>query len=630
MSVKSAIVDNEVFIQGEYLSIGINRDGSLGTRKGAPAGFNSDIDSGFLRVGMFADLDGFGRGAVTTLNDAVLPGRTIEGFNIGYKMGGATIVHSNQSLTGYSEILGVNSDASTASVGQTNWKGVTTEKLDVSQKITLLDDAKYIRIDVTLTNNSSSTMSDLRYMRTADPDQGPTFSTTNKIVRQGEGGALVGSYVGASSTPFFLYSADKRAVVSTYGFVNTDPYAAAAWSSKQAVGYSKAADETVNLTFALGNLAAGQSATVTLYMGVTDDLAKTVAAIDAGGSTTPSTVNLAPVVGDDSLVVGGVGKGNVLANDRDPEGGKLTAILKSGPGNGAVSLAADGSFTYTPKAGFSGSDSFTYAASDGENESVATVTLTVKATPGPSPLLSRAGTVDGSSSASQTLSGPEYHNSFYFDVAATSGRDRISNFRDDDVLVVNRALYDGNGDGIIGLTASKLSLDGSPAGDVVEIAGVSALRFLGSDAHGMLVYGDASVRPKGAIEGRLGQDRLSGDALDTKKDVFFYDTALDIHLGADRIDSFGKRDVIVTTSALADGNRDGVITFSGGVLKLVGGVNGPGDLPIPGEAGTVALFGVGGGAINSLEFDGSVVRDGTTYYVYSSIGSAAGVADVAF
>ena len=61
MTVKSAIINNEVFLQGEFLSIGINRDGSLGTRAAAPTGFNSDVDSGFLRVGMYADLDGFGR-----------------------------------------------------------------------------------------------------------------------------------------------------------------------------------------------------------------------------------------------------------------------------------------------------------------------------------------------------------------------------------------------------------------------------------------------------------------------------------------------------------------------------------------------------------------------------------------
>ncbi|MFC1762729.1 FG-GAP-like repeat-containing protein, partial [Planctomycetota bacterium] len=69
----------------------------------------------------------------------------------------------------------------------------------------------------------------------------------------------------------------------------------------------------------------------------------------------------------------------VLANDSDPEGNALTAVLVSGPSNAAsFTLNSDGSFTYTPTAGFDGEDSFTYKANDGSNDSnTVTVTLTV-------------------------------------------------------------------------------------------------------------------------------------------------------------------------------------------------------------------------------------------------------------
>jgi hypothetical protein len=68
----------------------------------------------------------------------------------------------------------------------------------------------------------------------------------------------------------------------------------------------------------------------------------------------------------------------VLANDSDAEGGKLRAHLASNPLSGALALHEDGSFTYTPDADFSGSDSFTYNATDGLEESPpATVTVTV-------------------------------------------------------------------------------------------------------------------------------------------------------------------------------------------------------------------------------------------------------------
>src|SRR5262249_48389474 len=50
----------------------------------------------------------------------------------------------------------------------------------------------------------------------------------------------------------------------------------------------------------------------------------------------------------------------------------------SGPSSGTLTLNADGTFTYTPAAGFSGTDTFTYRASDGGAVSgEATVTITV-------------------------------------------------------------------------------------------------------------------------------------------------------------------------------------------------------------------------------------------------------------
>jgi hypothetical protein len=68
----------------------------------------------------------------------------------------------------------------------------------------------------------------------------------------------------------------------------------------------------------------------------------------------------------------------VLANDSDVEGDLLSAVLVSGPKYGGLTLNSDGSFTYTPNAGFTGKDSFTYRASDGVDQgSTATVNITV-------------------------------------------------------------------------------------------------------------------------------------------------------------------------------------------------------------------------------------------------------------
>jgi hypothetical protein len=71
----------------------------------------------------------------------------------------------------------------------------------------------------------------------------------------------------------------------------------------------------------------------------------------------------------------------VVGNDSDPEGDSLAAILVSGPTNAAAfNLNADGTFSYTPTADFSGVDSFSYKASDGSGDSnVVVATITVNA-----------------------------------------------------------------------------------------------------------------------------------------------------------------------------------------------------------------------------------------------------------
>lgn len=98
-----------------------------------------------------------------------------------------------------------------------------------------------------------------------------------------------------------------------------------------------------------------------------------------------NAVNDAPIAADDAFVTDedmplAIDPLGVLANDSDVEGSPLTAALVTGPTNGAVTLNADGSFSYTPSAGFSGLDTFTYKVSDGELESgEATVTISVNA-----------------------------------------------------------------------------------------------------------------------------------------------------------------------------------------------------------------------------------------------------------
>ncbi len=93
--------------------------------------------------------------------------------------------------------------------------------------------------------------------------------------------------------------------------------------------------------------------------------------------------NRPPVAQNDSYTVNEntvlvISAPGVLANDSDPDGNSLTAVLVSGPAHGSLTLNFNGSFTYTPMNNFTGPDSFTYRASDGiTNSGIATVSITV-------------------------------------------------------------------------------------------------------------------------------------------------------------------------------------------------------------------------------------------------------------
>jgi subtilisin-like proprotein convertase family protein len=69
----------------------------------------------------------------------------------------------------------------------------------------------------------------------------------------------------------------------------------------------------------------------------------------------------------------------VLANDADPDGDFLIAILAGPPRQGSVDLQPDGSFTYKSRKKAKGQDSFTYLAQDpGGLSDLETVTIQIK------------------------------------------------------------------------------------------------------------------------------------------------------------------------------------------------------------------------------------------------------------
>ncbi|HET7921412.1 MAG TPA: Ig-like domain-containing protein [Gammaproteobacteria bacterium] len=101
--------------------------------------------------------------------------------------------------------------------------------------------------------------------------------------------------------------------------------------------------------------------------------------LGGGSSNNPPVASNGSVSTDENTAV----NGNLSASDQD--GDSLTFSIVSQPSHGTVNItnSATGAFTYTPANGFSGSDSFTFKANDGQADSnTATESVTVNSTGG--------------------------------------------------------------------------------------------------------------------------------------------------------------------------------------------------------------------------------------------------------
>ena len=118
-------------------------------------------------------------------------------------------------------------------------------------------------------------------------------------------------------------------------------------------------------------------------------LTATATGLTAGGQGTSEfarnvQVQVRPQANNDNYATNSdqtltVPAGGVLLNDTNPDGGSLSAAAVTYPTAGTLVFNSNGSFTYTPTASGSFTDSFTYDDLNGEGltSNIATVTINV-------------------------------------------------------------------------------------------------------------------------------------------------------------------------------------------------------------------------------------------------------------
>ena len=190
-----------VFLQGKYVELGISPSGSYGSSVTQPAGYHgnstgsseyhpcSGAISGGIHLGFIADpdMDGWVTGTPAFYGDYFLPGSPYEGWLI--EVNGVRSDAHNMIDSGYTHgLTGANvSYTSSGGVSSSVWQG-TLDSIAITQVTTLDTNNLYFTVTVTLTNNSSTAINDIYYLRTLDPDneqmETGNFQTHNKIEYQ--------------------------------------------------------------------------------------------------------------------------------------------------------------------------------------------------------------------------------------------------------------------------------------------------------------------------------------------------------------------------------------------------------------------------------------------------------------
>ena len=358
----SAKVGSEVFLGGNYIELGISSVGSFGTNGSKPANFIGTTRS--TKIGMSNDADGFGVGTNLGI-DYFLPGSPEERWVVGYNGNQTASASALAGSSGTISITGVTNDSSGDTLKATH-TAVANNTLQVQQIISFGVNDKFFKNTVTLTNTTGATLSDVRFMRSFDPDNtvfyGGGYSTFNRVDDQTAstpgGSAVVSatslndSYQTAagSTAKILFYSNESTARVAAFGFSNRNPYA----MPSQNTGYSIQTDGGISIMFAVGSLAPGESKTVSYYTSLdTRPVAETVAAIE----TVAAVPNVAPSFAlptyDGSLSTATDTSGNDTfanltghLNASDSDGGTMAYTGSATGVYGRLVVNTNGTFTF--------------------------------------------------------------------------------------------------------------------------------------------------------------------------------------------------------------------------------------------------------------------------------------------
>lgn len=261
------IVGGDAFIKGNYVEGGINTCGAFATNSVAPFGYHPNASGDKLSFVADSDLDGWAIGTPPLCGDYIIPGAPVEGWSLQFN--GSTYINTDQGCATSNipgDVANYTNDGSTTNV---DWIG-SIAGVQVKQHSSLGINDLYILHVITIKNTTATTISNVYYKRNFDPDPEAElyadYKSINTVVSNPplSGEALVTAVGDTYGCYIALGARNATAKVSYGNFSTSDGTPEETYNGLLdfITSGSHFADESIQITFNIGNIPAGDSAVI--------------------------------------------------------------------------------------------------------------------------------------------------------------------------------------------------------------------------------------------------------------------------------------------------------------------------------------------------------------------------------
>ena len=357
---KSAMVNDDIFLGGTYIEVGIDSRGWYGTAENAPAGFHPASTDFLNKLGMVADDDGFGNGNAPVTGDFFLPGSPIEGIVISYT-DSSDVVHTAKSLNypGYPSGLTIETrqEKSMGNLLEGNVIYNLDGDIRLTQRTYFSVSEKEFHIDFSFENISGEALHDIIFYREIDCDQDfdlhGNYTTINRVLSNpimledrtvvSGNEAIVYSLGETTGFPFVYKSSDDRARAAYVpgNVVGTAPSIESSyWKYDGSTMLTEeiTADRHIFMTFLMNDLANGETDSATMTASLNANLDEVVVIDDTApilSNMASSSVSYASANVNFTSDEEGTYYYKVFSSEQDPAG--LAASIMADPtGSGSA------------------------------------------------------------------------------------------------------------------------------------------------------------------------------------------------------------------------------------------------------------------------------------------------------